>query len=164
MQRIPLTATRWASGIGQGIGWAFIVVGIAMAFGVRVPVFGTGLVGGLWLAFIGWFLRTAASQAGVKVAIGDALAGHTVEDLMTRTAPTVSPELPVATLVHDYFVRADERAVPVVRDDRLVGVVSISNVRVRRQDVARWLELVWRPSARGSGQSMSGPIPRPRHV
>jgi Zn-dependent protease len=201
------TATRWASGIGQGIGWGFIVVGIAMAFGVRVPVFGTGLVGGLWLAFIGWFLRTAASQAGIKVAIEDALAGHTVEDLMTRTAPTVSPELPLASLVHDYFIRTDERAVTVVRDDRLVGIVSLSNVRatpterwattsvgavmqsadsfpeatpeeplaqafedlarldadslpvlsngrlvgvLRRQDVARWLELVWRPNAGAS--------------
>ncbi len=210
------TATRWASGIGQGIGWAFVIAGIAMVFGLRVPVFGTGFVGGLWLAFIGWFLRTAASQAGTKLAIDDALAGHTVEEFMTRTAPTVAPELPVATLVHDYFVRTDERAVPVVRDDRLLGVASISNVRatpmerwattpvgavmqpaesiphatpeeplsqafedlaradvdslpvlsggrlvgvLRRRDVARWLELVWRPSVGGSGPSMSGAIP-----
>ncbi len=204
------TATRWASAVGQAVGWAFVVVGIGMAFGVRIPFFGTGLIGGLWLAFIGWFLRTAASRAGLKVALDDALAGHTVEDLMTRTAPTVSPDLPVATLVHDYFVRTDERAVPVVEHDRLAGIVSISNVRatpterwamtpvgaimqgadslpqatpeeplaqafedlarqdvdslpvlsggrlvgiLRRRDVARWLELVWRPGAGGGGPS-----------
>ena len=34
------TATRWASGIGQGIGWAFVIAGIAMVFGIRVPIFG----------------------------------------------------------------------------------------------------------------------------
>jgi Zn-dependent protease len=37
-------ATRWASGVGQVIAWAFIVAGIAMAFGIQIPIFGTGLI------------------------------------------------------------------------------------------------------------------------
>jgi Zn-dependent protease len=46
-------ATSGASGVGQVIAWAFIVAGIAMAFGMQIPFFGTGLINGLWLAFIG---------------------------------------------------------------------------------------------------------------
>jgi Zn-dependent protease/CBS domain-containing protein len=200
-------ATRCATGMGLTIGWAFVVAGIAMAFGARVPFFGTGLAGGLWLALIGWFLSNAASRAGSRLAIEESLAGHTVEDLMARPGPAVSDDLPVATLVHDYLVGGDERSVPVVRDDRLVGIASVAGVRatpierwastpvrdimqpprslpvaspgepladafeemareevdslpvlagdrlvgtLRRRDLAKWLELVWRPGARGA--------------
>src|SRR5690606_8733133 len=53
-------ATRWASSAGRAFACLLIATGFAMALGVRVPFFGTGLVGGLWLALIGWFLNNAA--------------------------------------------------------------------------------------------------------
>lgn len=56
-------ATRRVSILGQLFGWMFVLAGIAMTFGVHVPLFGTGIAGGLWLAFIGWFLHGAALQA-----------------------------------------------------------------------------------------------------
>ncbi|HEY3819094.1 MAG TPA: site-2 protease family protein [Polyangiaceae bacterium] len=123
------TSTRRASFIGQLFGWLFIVLGIAMAFGVRIPLFGSGVIAGLWLAFIGWFLHSASSTSYRRIALDDALAGHTVEEVMRRTGPVVPPELPVETLVRDYLVQSDDRALPVVRDGRLVGLVSISDVR-----------------------------------
>jgi Zn-dependent protease len=56
-------ATFVAAGIGHLVAWAMIGAGIAMAFGLRIPVLGSGLLNGIWLAFIGWFLNSAASQA-----------------------------------------------------------------------------------------------------
>jgi Zn-dependent protease len=56
-------ATLRASAIGQLIGWFFIVAGIAMTFGVKVPFFGEGVASGLWLAFVGWFVRSGAAHA-----------------------------------------------------------------------------------------------------
>jgi Zn-dependent protease/CBS domain-containing protein len=123
------TSTRRVSAIGQLFGWMFIVAGIAMTFGVHIVFFGTGLVGGLWLAFIGWFLHSAASQSYKRLAIDDAFAGHTVEEIMRRGGPTVAPELSLATLVHDYLVRSDEHALAVMQDGRLVGLVSLTDVR-----------------------------------
>ncbi len=117
------------SAIGQLFGWMFIVTGIAMTFGVHVVFFGTGFASGLWLAFIGWFLHSAASQSYRRIAIDDAFAGHTVEEIMRRGGPTVSPEMSLETLVHDYLVRSDERVLPVVRDGQLVGLVSVTEVR-----------------------------------
>ncbi len=122
-------STRWVSLIGQGFAWLLIATGIAMAFGVHVPFFGTGLVSGLWLAFIGWFLNGAASQAQVRLAIDDALAGLTVRQLMRRTGASVTPDLPVAQLVHDYLVPAENRSVAVMRDGEFAGVVSMTDVR-----------------------------------
>ncbi len=122
-------STRRVSFVGQGFGWLLILTGIAMIFGMRVPFFGTGFLGGMWLAFIGWFLQSAASQAHRRIAIEEALAGHVVSEVMRRGPKGVSPELPLATLVHEHFVRSDERAMPVLRDDALIGVVSIADVR-----------------------------------
>ena len=122
-------ATRWASATGQSIGWLFIAGGIAMTFGVHVPFFGTGLVSGLWLAFIGWFLHSAAAQATTRLAIDDALAGMTVEQLMQRHGPIVAPDLSVTAFVHDHLVPGDDRGLPVVQDGVLLGLVSVAGVR-----------------------------------
>jgi Zn-dependent protease/predicted transcriptional regulator len=195
-------ATRWAAGIGQFIAWLFIAAGIAMSFGVYVPFFGTGLVGGLWLAFIGWFLNGAASQATTRLALDEALAGVTVAQLMQTDITSVPPELNLGSLVQDHLIRGDDRALPVTRGDEFVGLVCISDVRhvppedwattpvfkvmrnadelsvatpdqplvqafesmvrqdfdqlpvvfegrlvgmLRRRDIARWLELAWKP-------------------
>jgi len=62
-------ATRWSSYVGRAIAWLFIVAGIAMIFGVSIPIFGTGFIGGLWLVFIGWFLNSAAIQSYQRVVI-----------------------------------------------------------------------------------------------
>ncbi|HSQ66202.1 MAG TPA: site-2 protease family protein [Polyangiaceae bacterium] len=123
------SSTRIVSGVGQAIGWGFIGLGIAMTFGLQVPFFGTGLIGGLWLAFIGWFLQSAAAQARTRAALDELLVGHTVEELMRRQGTVASPDITIDALVHDYLVPSEERAFPVMRDGRLLGLVSISDVR-----------------------------------
>ncbi len=210
------TATRWASATGQTIGWLMIGGGIAMSFGLKVPFFGSGFISGIWLALIGWFLHSAASQATVKLALDDALAGLRVEQLMQRHGPIATPGLSLAQLVNQQLIPGDDRAVPVVDGGRLVGLVSIADVRkvapaqwpltpiavvmhpietlcmatpdepvitafeellrrdveqlpvvvngeivgmLRRRDVARWLELAWRPD--GSDTHQPGTSVRP---
>jgi len=122
-------ATRWATAIGQGIGWLMILAGLAMVFGANLPVLGTGIINGIWFAFIGWFLVHAASQSYQQVIIEDMLEGVPVTRLMREPAPAVSPDLPISTLVYDHVMQGDERAFPVVEDDRLLGVVYIENLR-----------------------------------
>jgi Zn-dependent protease/CBS domain-containing protein len=122
-------ATVIASGIGQAIGWLFIVAGIAMSFGASVPFFGTGFASGLWLAFIGWFLRSAALQAQTRLALDDALAGLTVEQFMRRDSPVVGPDVSVADVVYGHLIHGDERALPVVKDGEMLGLVCFANVR-----------------------------------
>jgi Zn-dependent protease/CBS domain-containing protein len=122
-------ATTWAARIGQLIGWLLIAAGIGMTFGAYIPFFGTGFVGGIWLAFIGWFLYIAATHATTRLALDDALAGLTVGQLMQRETPTVPSDLAVSTLVHDYLIRGADRALPVTDDGHLLGLVCVSDVR-----------------------------------
>ena len=122
-------ATRWASWIGQAIAWLFIVMGISMIFGADLPFFGTGIIGGIWLAFIGWFLNNAAIQSYRQVVVEDLLEGVPVANLMRAEALSVPPHLTVNALVYDYIMNTDERAFPVLDGDRLVGLVSLMDVR-----------------------------------
>jgi Zn-dependent protease/CBS domain-containing protein len=122
-------ATRWAAWVGQAVAWLFILAGVAMIFGVRIPFFGTGLISGLWLAFIGWFLNTAAVQSYQRIVVEDMLDGVPVARLMRSQAPTVAPNLPLSRLVDDYLLKTDERAFPVVDGDQLAGLVCLEDVR-----------------------------------
>jgi Zn-dependent protease/CBS domain-containing protein len=123
------TATRQASAIGQAIGWGFVVLGIAMSFGLHVPFFGSGLIAGLWLAFIGWFVRGSAARATGRLAIDEALMGHVVGEVMRRDGQSVSPDLPLTALVHEHLIRGDQRALPVILGEHLLGLVSGSDLR-----------------------------------
>jgi Zn-dependent protease/CBS domain-containing protein len=128
------TATRWASWIGQAIAWLMIVGGIAMIFGTRLPFFGSGVVGGVWLAVIGWFLSNAAVQSYQQLVIHDMLEGVPVTRLMRTNVPAVAPSMSISTLVDNYILHSDERAFPVLEGDRPVGLVTLDDVRKVARD------------------------------
>lgn len=130
------TATRLASYVGQGVAWLMIIGGIAMVFGAEIPFFGTGLVSGLWLAFIGWFLNNASAQSYRQVVVQNLLEDLPVSAIMRRDPPVVRPDTPVSSLVHESMMGTDEHAFPVMDGARLVGLVCLHDVRGIQRD--RW--------------------------
>ncbi len=123
------TATRWASWGGQALGWLMIVSGIAMVFGMHIPLLGTGPMGGILLTFIGWFLRSAAIHAYRHVVIGDALGAVSVASMMRSNPPTASVDLSVASLVRDHAIGVDHRAWVVLEDGWPAGIVAREDLR-----------------------------------
>ena len=129
-------ATRWASAIGQGVGWLFVLLGVAMVFGMHVPFFGRGLIGGLWLAFLGWFLVTAAERTWSTQLAHEVLHGLPVARLMRPAEWVVSPETSVSSLVKDWLRNRDQQTYPVVdASGRLRGIATLSDVRKTRRDM-----------------------------
>jgi Zn-dependent protease/CBS domain-containing protein len=122
-------ATFAASTCGRVIGWVFIALGIAMVFGARIPFFGQGPISGIWLAFIGWFLSSAAQRSYGAMLVQDVLEGVTVSTLMRRTGWVIAPDTPVRSVVNDWFMRSRERSFPVTQEDgALVGIITIEDV------------------------------------
>jgi Zn-dependent protease/CBS domain-containing protein len=121
-------ATRWASGLGQGFAWLLIATGFLMILGVRVPIFGTGLIGGIWLAFIGWFLNNAALMSYRQLLSREALEGIPVSRLMVTRFETVSPDISVQKLVDEHLLRSGQHAFPVVSGERLAGIVCLQDI------------------------------------
>ena len=129
-------ATRWASWVGQGVAWLFILGGIAMVFGARIPLFGEGFINGLWLMFIGWFLNSAATQSYQRIVVQDVLENVKVSRIMRRDPPTVTASATLSRLVDDYVMQTDDYAFPVLDEEgRFVGLVTLEDVRSASRDV-----------------------------
>jgi Zn-dependent protease len=116
-------ATVVASAVGQGVGFLLIAWGVAR-------VLGGDLLGGLWTAFIGWFLNNAAESTRQQQAVAENLRGLRVRQFMNPDPPLVEPALPVSEFVFEHALRRGQRAVLVAdRDGRLLGLMSITDAR-----------------------------------
>lgn len=122
MNSLP-KATRVASAVGTGIGYLFIFAGVYMAFS-------GALINGLWLAFIGWFLSSAAQATSRQTEIQARLRGVEVSSLMNRRPLTIDPNARLSSVVDEYILRHAVRALPVVEDGgELIGMVTLQEIR-----------------------------------
>lgn len=122
-------ATRLAAGAGQVFSLLIIAVGLAMILGIPVPVLGPGLVTGLWLALVGWFLHGAALMSSREHLIGDSLEGVTVARVMHDDFVAVPSGATLDRLVEQYLLPGEQHAFPVLDGGDFVGVVSVRDVR-----------------------------------
>lgn len=122
-------ATRWASYVGQVIAWALIIGGIAMVFGLRIPILGQGLVNGFWLILIGWFLNNAARRGYQELVIRDVLEDVPVRKMTKKDPVTVPADITVDELIEQYIMQTDDHAFPVLQDNVLLGIVCLDDVR-----------------------------------
>ncbi len=122
-------ATRAASFMGQLFGWYLIANGGLMLLGQSVPLFGSGVVGGLWLLFIGWFINRLAVTGYRQLITQQALAGMPITRIMQTGTRSASPDLPLDQLVDDILLPYGQRAVPIEQGDQLLGLVSLEDIR-----------------------------------
>lgn len=123
-------ATRWAAAVGRAFALLFVLAGISMILGFRIPFFGRGLVSGVWIACIGWFLNTAAVASYTQVAVHDLLEQIPVSRLMQRDPVIAVPSgLSVATFVDEQLMATEQRAFPVLKGGELLGIVTAADVR-----------------------------------
>ena len=115
-----LRATRIAAGIGVAIGFLFMAGGLFLVF--RSPL------SGIWLIALGWFLQNAAQQSYQQLVIRRLFEGVHVGQLMDPDPPTIRPDATIDELV-DALLAYNVRSFPVVEDGRLVGIVTLTDVR-----------------------------------
>jgi Zn-dependent protease/CBS domain-containing protein len=142
-------ATRWASTGGRWLGYALIAFGFVEAFTGRV-------LGGLWLVFIGWFLRGAAEMTFRQHLLTRVLAGVTAREVMTPDPETVPRDLTVQQLVDEHFLQRRFQAFPVMEDGRVSGLVTLDQVKRLPRD--RWAGMrVWQIMAPEEARIVVGP-------
>lgn len=117
-------ATRWASAGGRILGWLLIGLGAIQALGGAA-------VGGLWLVFIGWFLRTAAQASFRQHLLQSVFQGVPAREVMTSNPTTVSPDLTLRQVVDEHFLKNRYQGYPVVeeKNGRAVGLVTLEQVK-----------------------------------
>jgi len=85
-------STRIATRVGQGIGYSFILGGISITLITLLRPFGLSWFDGLWIAFIGWFLESAASASYRQLRWQEALSGFTASEVKPPDYPAVPPD------------------------------------------------------------------------
>ena len=128
-------ATQWASGLGHIFAWMIIFSGIAMLYGVQIPLLGTGFLNGIWLILIGWFLHNAASNSYRKIVIDDILDDVSVAQIMSTQVPHVNVNVSVEELINNHIMKSDSRAFVVYDADRPVGLVTVEDVSKVNSDI-----------------------------
>ena len=116
-------STRIASSISKVIAVIFIVGGIFLFFRTSYGF------NGLWFAFIGWFLYSAASNSYQQLVLQQALQGHAAREIMIQDYPQVCPDMSVADLVNDAVLSGGKHCVVVAIDGRLQGIVTLQEIK-----------------------------------
>jgi Zn-dependent protease/predicted transcriptional regulator len=115
-------ATRIASLAGQAVGWLLVAAGVA-------SLLAGDLAGGIWFAFIGWFLVQAARSSYQELQLQQLLRGVEAEDVMAANLVRIPPELSLQDAVDDYFMRYDHSGFPVEEQGRTIGLLTLRGVR-----------------------------------
>ena len=115
-------ATELAAGVGQLVGYGFLLWGL-------LRVFDGDLFGGLWTAAIGWFLQNAAAGSVQQLLFDQRLGGVRVRDAFTPNPITAPPGSSITELIEDYILARKMRAVPIADNGRLVGIVTLGDIQ-----------------------------------
>ena len=117
-----LRATGIASLMGQAVAFLLIVWGVSR-------LIGGDLLGGVWIALIGWFLNGAAEATRREATARETFRGLRVRDLMDASPHTMSPNQTVESFVLEHVLQFGWRALPVTEGDQLLGIVSVGDVK-----------------------------------
>ena len=118
MERSTFAAAR----VGQVVAFLFILYGLLRFF------VGANL-GGLWLAFIGWFLLDAAKSSYAMAALATGLRDWRVADIMQRDCARVDGYLSLRDFVDEFLLRSGNRCFAVVQDNLVAGLITPAEVR-----------------------------------
>ncbi len=113
-------ATQVAAQIGSLFAFGFIIFGLMAAFTVE-----GGVIFGVWLTIIGFFLRQASLASLQMVVMREQLQGDKVQRFMTTDVVTIPKRLSLQEFVDGYVFRHRFTYYPVVdAEGRLAGLVS----------------------------------------
>ncbi len=145
-------ATRIASLAGSAIALLLMAAGAAAALVAR------DLVGGLWLAFLGWFLLSASRNAVGAMEVERILGAVSIREVLEPVRHAiVSPGATVAELVSAHVLRSGLRTLWVVdpASERLLGIATLrelASLPHEARETTR-IESVMLPAARATSVS-----------
>jgi len=113
----PDRAGRIAARVGRLLGMATFALGALLTVAGRASE-------GLLIVCLGWLLVAGARSLDRRLALETLLRGMVVGDALNRDVPRVAPNLTVDTFASRYEGQDALSALPVVDDDRVIGVIG----------------------------------------
>jgi Zn-dependent protease/CBS domain-containing protein len=122
-------ASRVASFTGQLVAFGLIGWGI-------LTVMGGNVIGGMWLAFIGWFLQNAAAHSHADADLRELLRDVTVAQAMTPDCRRIERGASLERIVREEVLGAGRRCFTVTEGGRLTGLLTLHEIKAVPQE--RW--------------------------
>ncbi len=120
-------ATYIAVIVGRFFGFMFIFFGV-------MQIFGGNMGSGLWIAFIGWFLESAAMSQLHQQYLQDHLTGHTVYEAMSSDYGIVPYDSTLQEVIDNHFLGIGRRSLIVKQDDKFIGMLTLHRIKNIPQD------------------------------
>jgi Zn-dependent protease/CBS domain-containing protein len=128
-----LLATRIAARGGQIVAALLLLLAATFVLG---PLGDGDWTPAFWYALIAYFLYNAASSSLQQERLSSVVGTVRVGQLMTTDLRSTPPGITVGALIRELVLPMNLRAIPVVAGDRLLGLVTIGDLRKVEQD--RW--------------------------
>jgi Zn-dependent protease/predicted transcriptional regulator len=119
----PRTGTKAAGTVGRWVGRALMIVGLA------VILTGDNTLDGIMIGLVGWFLMASARSVDRWLILDGLVAGMRVGEAMEAQLQTLSPQLTLDTFADGILDGSALPALPVLRDDTVIGIVGATQVR-----------------------------------
>jgi Zn-dependent protease/CBS domain-containing protein len=130
----PYTGTRFASRLGQLIGWVAIVTGLGSLLGL-VPF------GSVWNLLIGLFLLQNANRSAQFATVQERLDGLTAEDAIVANSPVVAADTSLREFAETAFLSGTsqwQKFLVVNAAGQLTGTLQVDALRQIPRD--RWAD------------------------
>jgi Zn-dependent protease len=115
-------ATLVAANVGRFFAFTLIFLGVWR-------IFSGDIGGGIWMAFIGWFLDSAASAEVHRAVSQGLLAGHSVSQAMSSQCASVAGEVTLQALVDEHVLGSGRRCFLVTRGAETVGLMTLHRIK-----------------------------------
>jgi Zn-dependent protease/CBS domain-containing protein len=110
-------ATTIAANVGRFFGFFFIMLGV-------FQIFQNNFIDGVWIAFIGWFLESAAVSQIQRQALDKLLFGHKVNEAMATNFSIVHTDSTIQEIIDNHFIAANRRNLFVKDNDVIAGIMT----------------------------------------
>ncbi len=115
-------ATIIAANVGRFFSFLFVL------FGVWLMLRGD-VIDGLWTAFIGWFLESAASSQVQQQTVRDMLTGHKVSEVMSQGYASVPADECLQQVVDENILSHGRRSFIVERNHAAIGLLTLHTIK-----------------------------------
>jgi Zn-dependent protease/CBS domain-containing protein len=115
-------ATLIASNVGRFIAYLFILFGVWQ-------MFIGNFMNGLWIAFIGWFLESAARGQAQQQTLQDLLAGRKVSQAMNPHYATIPASTTLQQMVDNHILGVGQRTFLVKEGEHVIGLLTLHHIK-----------------------------------
>lgn len=122
-------ATVIAGNVGRLVGFLFIFAGVWL-------MLGGNFINGLWIAFIGWFLESAAVAQIQQQQVQGLITGHKVSEIMSHNYTAIPTDTTLQQMVDHHILGRGQRSFIVEQGQAVAGLLTLHHVKEIPRD--RW--------------------------